>query len=100
METPNQAYERAALGTVEMPKKRRKQHQVVREKPSQLPNGVAPVRIQGAVDEVGCRTEEDQAKHYRGLWAQPPRKDVGVQQQRCPFTGCRELVSADGGQWR
>jgi hypothetical protein len=19
---------------------------------------------------------------------------------RCPFTGCRELVSADGGQWR
>jgi len=22
------------------------------------------------------------------------------QVKECPFTGCRELVSADGGQWR
>jgi hypothetical protein len=52
-----------------MLKKGRKQHQVVREEPSQLPDGVTPVRVQGAVDEVGRCTQEDQAEHYRGLGA-------------------------------
>jgi len=26
--------------------------------------------------------------------------DVQLAVLRCPFTGCRELASADGGEWR
>src|SRR5580658_3783836 len=80
----DQADQRTAAGRAEMPGKRRQQHHVVREEPSQLPDSVAPVRVQSAVDEVGCRTQEGQAEHDRGLPAELPRKDAGVEQQSDP----------------
>jgi len=45
------------VGSAEFRKKRREQHQVIREEPSQ---------------------------HYRGLFAQLPRKDVGMKDQGYP----------------
>ena len=52
------------------------------------------ISLSAAAREAGC-SKGYLSNAANGRKALTPRVAAG-----CPFTGCREWVSADGGQWR